>query len=310
MINNTSTKKWKRLTEKKLDSQFKQKLIDGLNCSPMEANAVVETMHEIYDNYLKNSGGLEPGQMPMTVVSASASPNEALSECEKVKVVLTLWNDNKDSKVKKDGGTPALRRHRLLRLCREAYQQGGLLTVEDLANRILNCGERTLSRDLQYLRREGIVPPLRSTVKDMGRAISHRELIIAKWLMGKEYSEIAQDTYHSVDSVQNYVSKFKRTIALTEEGFDQDAIAFLIKISPALVESMQQLYKEQKAVSHRQEELQTCAKKKFFKQTKDKKNEKKRKRKKISFRSATFFERTDKNLFPKRATQTFRTTNA
>ena len=62
----------------------------------------------------------------------------------------------------------------------EAFQQGGLLTVEDLAHRLLNCGERTISRDLAELESEGILLPLRSMIKDMGRALSHRELIIAQ----------------------------------------------------------------------------------------------------------------------------------
>ena len=67
----------------------------------------------------------------------------------------------------------------------EAFQQGGLLTVEDLANRLLNCGQRTLSRDLKALKARQITLPLRSTIKDMGRAISHRTLIVQQWLQEK-----------------------------------------------------------------------------------------------------------------------------
>ena len=123
----------------------------------------------------------------------------------------------------------------------EAFQQGGLLTVEDLANRLLNCGQRTLSRDLDVLRREGVVLPLRSMIKDMGRSISHRSLIVKEWLMGNEYSEISFRTNHSIPAVQNYISKFKRVIALSEEGYDRHAVAFLVKLSAPLVESYHNL---------------------------------------------------------------------
>lgn len=143
----------------------------------------------------------------------------------------------------------------------EAFQQGGLLTLEDLANRLFNCGQRTLSRDLDILRREGVVLPLRSTIKDMGRSISHRSLIIEHWLLGKEYSEISRDTHHSVPSVQNYVSKFKRVIALTEEGYDVHTIAFLVKISASLAESYHTLYQSVKMVPHRRKELRSFLKK-------------------------------------------------
>jgi hypothetical protein len=67
------------------------------------------------------------------------------------------------------------------RICIEAFQQGGLLTIEDLANRLFNCGQLTLSRDLETFRQQGIVLPLRSTIKNMGRSITHRSLIIQKF---------------------------------------------------------------------------------------------------------------------------------
>ena len=143
----------------------------------------------------------------------------------------------------------------------EAFQQGGLLTIEDLANRVLNCGQRTLSRDLEVLRHQGVVLPLRSTIKDMGRSISHRYLIIEHWLKGKEYSEIARSTHHSVPSIQNYVSKFKRVIALTQEGYEIHTLAFLINLSSSLVETYHQLYQDAKIAPHRRLELESFLKK-------------------------------------------------
>ena len=50
----------------------------------------------------------------------------------------------------------------------------------------------------------------------MGRAISHRTLIIKEWLLGKEYSDIARKSNHSVDAVANYIGKFKRVVCLAK----------------------------------------------------------------------------------------------
>jgi DNA-directed RNA polymerase specialized sigma24 family protein len=55
---------------------------------------------------------------------------------------------------------------------------------------------------------------LRSTIKDMGRSISHRAMIVEQWLKGKEYSEISRNTHHSVAAVKNYIQKFKRVVGL------------------------------------------------------------------------------------------------
>ena len=48
-------------------------------------------------------------------------------------------------------GTVALRQRRIERIAQKALDQGALLTAEDLAFRIFNCGLRIISRDLQAL---------------------------------------------------------------------------------------------------------------------------------------------------------------
>jgi hypothetical protein len=261
MINNSSLKKWERLGQKHLDQQFRHEIAEGLQCSPFEASAVMDTVYRVYAPYFETSGTLKPGQILFQVVSVEAPANKPLSECQQVTVTLTLDGGTEDLEVRKKEGVPGLRRHRIERMCTEAFQQGGLLTVEDLANRLLNCGQRTLTRDLQVFWRKGIAVALRSTIKDMGRSISHRELIIEQWLKGKEYSEISGDTHHSVSAVQNYVSKFKRVIALAQEGYDVHTIAFLVKLSAPLVESYHTLYQTVPMVPHRRTELESFLKK-------------------------------------------------
>lgn len=145
-------------------------------------------------------------------------------------------------------------------MCQEAFQQGGLLTLEDLAN-LFNCGVRTLVNDLAVLRKKNIVPPLRSTTKDMGRAITHRRLIITLWLQGFEYSEIARKASHSVDSVANYVDKFKRCAALFSSGFDVHAVALMVKLSTPLTQEFQQIQANTEGVPHRLRELEELLKK-------------------------------------------------
>jgi len=69
----------------------------------------------------------------------------------------------------------ALRRRQIVRMAQEALDQGALLTAEDFAFRIFNCGLRTISRDLQALAEEDITVPLRSQQRDIGRAITLTE---------------------------------------------------------------------------------------------------------------------------------------
>ena len=261
MINNTSLQKWNRLAQKQLDQQFVNEIRTGLQCSPFEASAILEAVYKVYAPYFETSGTLKTGQLLFPVVAIETPANTPLAESKQVTVTLTLDAGEEDLRIREKEGVTGLRCHRIERLAHEAFQQGGLLTVEDIANRLLNCGQRTLSRDLKTLKARQITLPLRSTIKDMGRAISHRTLIVQQWLQGKEYTQISKNTFHSIPSVKNYISKFKRVIALTQEGFEIHEISFLVKIAPSLAEEYCQLYQTAPAVPHRQRELESFFKK-------------------------------------------------
>jgi hypothetical protein len=261
MINNSSLQKWDRLKQKQLDTLFVNSLIQGMNCSNFEAMAILNQVYEIYQPFFDNSATMKSGQVLFEVVSVENSPKLPLSECKLARVILTIDAGEEDLTVREQEGVTGLRRHRLERICNEAFQQGGLLTVEDIANRLLNCGERTVCRDIAHFKEQNITLPLRSTIKDMGKAITHRVMIVKQWLQGKEYSEISLNTHHSVKSVANYVEKFKRIICLAKDNYEINAIAFFVKLSPSLTQQYYQLYADGKIAPHRELELDELLKK-------------------------------------------------
>jgi hypothetical protein len=204
---------------------------------------------------------MKPGQILFEVVSVENSAKEKISDCQMKTVVLTLDAGDDDLTVRQQKGVIGLRRYRMQRIATEAFQQGGLLTVEDIANRLLNCGERTVTRDIRVFKMEGICLPLRSTVKDMGRAISHREMIVKRWLLGMEFSEISRQTNHSIEAIANYVDKFKRVICLAKDNHEISTVAFLVKISVGLAQQYYDLYQNLKIVPCREKEMDDIIKK-------------------------------------------------
>jgi hypothetical protein len=261
MINNSSLQKWDRLRQKQLSQQFLYEVINGLNCSRFEAQAILDTVYRVFRPYYETSGVLKPGQLYFEVVSQKAPPNLSLKECPLVTVVITLDAGDEDLAIRERSGVTALRRYRLDRISREAFQQGGLLTVEDLANRLFNCGERTICRDLVALRKRNIILPLRSQIKDMGRSVTHRVVIVEHWLQGKDYTQIARTTCHSVSAVHHYIEKFQRTIALAQEGYDVNSIGFLVRLSPQLVAEYVRIHNKAKIIDFRAKELEAFLKK-------------------------------------------------
>jgi len=261
MLNNSSLQKWDRLKQKQLDTQFINSLIQGMNCSMFEAKAIMNCVYEAYQPFFDNASAMRPGQVLFEAVSIENGAQTKLSDCKMVSVILTLDAGAEDLEIRKHQGVIGLRRHRFQRIANEAFQQGGLLTVEDIANRLLNCGEKTLGRDLSALKERNIVLPLRSTVIDIGRSITHRSLIVKEWLLGREYSDIARRTNHSIDAVANYVDKFKRVVCLAKDNHEIKTIAFLVKLSIPLAEEYYKIYRNCPMVNHRKEELETLIKK-------------------------------------------------
>jgi len=261
MINNTSLQKWDRLKQKQLDTQFINQLKAGMNCSMFEAKAILNVVYDVYQPFFDNSASMKPGQILFEVVTIENSPKTKLRDCQMKTVVLTLDVGEQDLETRRENDVPALRRYRIERICNEAFQQGGLLTVEDLAYRLLNCGQRTIIRDIKALKEQGIILPLRSTIKDMGRAVSHRKLIVELWLQGKEFSQIARATNHSIEAIANYVDKFKRVVCLAKDNHEIKTIAFLVKISSALAREYYQLFQSADIVCHRKQELDELIKK-------------------------------------------------
>ena len=63
----------------------------------------------------------QPGQVSLQVVSLEAPPGPPLRQSSQRLVTLTLEDPATDLPVRKKGGVTALRRHRLVRVCCEAF---------------------------------------------------------------------------------------------------------------------------------------------------------------------------------------------
>lgn len=256
MINNSARDLWDRLHNKSLNQQFVNRLQEGLNCSPFEATAILDSVYEVFRPAMVSDEQQDLGQIHLLCTGIENSSSKPLEQAQMVRVRLTLDGGTEDVEIRRNQGIIALRQHRMERMAHQAYQQGGLLTLEDFAYRIFNCGTRTLIRDMKAFRRRSIVLPLRSTIKDMGRGISHRSLIIRHWLEGKEYEAISKAAHHTPRAIANYINKFKRCIWLAHQGFDTHTIGFLVGLSPKLAAHYWKLYTELPAAEHRQRQLQ------------------------------------------------------
>lgn len=246
-VPNLKGNRQKRLENKTLDSQFLTEVQEGMNCSPFEANAILEIVKEVYFPFLDESAVMAPpGKITLIAVGADEPAGKPVADCEKVTVCLTLHRGPNDDQILDLQGPTAFRRSRIPELCQQALSQGALLTREDLAAHVFFVSPRTISRDLAFLRKEqpGTPVPLRSIIQDIGPMLTHRVEIVRLALQGKTMSEIRDITNHSPAAISNYVSTFTRCAQLAEKKMKVEQIAFLLRRSVSLTRNYLELFEQ------------------------------------------------------------------
>jgi hypothetical protein len=246
-IRNRSKELLDRLNCKTLEDRFRRELCQGLNCSPFEAEAVLQVVEEVFFPILdQHQPELPPGRISLVLVAADEPAGKPVADCQKQSVCLTVHRGGQDDVIIEKEGTAAFRQARIPDLCQEALSQGGLLTCEDLAYRIFFVSTRTITRDLATLRNDpsqGPIP-LRSIKHDIGPVLTHRVEIVRLSLEGKTTSQICRIVHHSPQAVSNYLGTFSRVAQLQQNGMQVGQIAFLLRRGKRLIEQYLQLLVE------------------------------------------------------------------
>ena len=111
--------------------------------------------NQIKNHFLKHAElNLTSGQMQYLAIDDREPAGKPVSLCKKVSVALTVHDADEDLNVYKKSGLRGLRQHKLLRITKEAIEQGALLSFEDIAF-ILTSSVVTIKRDMAHMRRQG-----------------------------------------------------------------------------------------------------------------------------------------------------------
>jgi predicted transcriptional regulator len=126
--------------------------------------------------------------------------------------------------------------HRFARWCQDAYHQGAVLTLFDLSL-LSGLGEGQVGYLLrQYQQEHQTTLPLRGTVHDVGRTVSHKAEVIRRFLRGQSPADIARELNHTQSAVDIYLTDYEVTRKLVQK--------FPIKEIPAISRRSVSLVKE------------------------------------------------------------------
>lgn len=228
-----------RLKSKDARDAIIQKLAADFNLTPIIAEAYFQQFSFYFEQHANIS--LSTGEVAYEAVAAQEPAGKHIRLTRKVTVRLKLIDFNTDLEALANYGLAGLRRHRLARITRQAYDQYALLSYEDLAM-ILTTSPATVRRDVQHLRRQGQFIMTRGTKHDMGPGLSHKTIILDLYFNGYTFSEIERKTNHSETSVKRYLADFIQVASLYRQHFTENQIRLIAKKSNRLVREYIQLF--------------------------------------------------------------------
>jgi biotin operon repressor len=228
-----------RLKSKEARAAIIQKLATDFNLTPIIAEAFYQQFSLYFEEHANVA--LSTGEVAYEAVAAEEPAGKHIRLTRKVTVRLKLIDFNSDLEALASYGLAGLRRHRLARLTRQAYDQGALLSYEDLAM-LLTTSPATVRRDVQHLRRQGQFIMTRGTKHDMGPGLSHKTIILDLYFKGYTFTDIELKTNHSETSVKRYLADFLQVAALYRQTFSPNQIRLIARKSDRLVREYIQLY--------------------------------------------------------------------
>jgi len=211
------------------DYQF----IAGDKIQEMFANDLLEVVNKSYRDPWK----LEVGQILWSGAKASEKPNYGKNskKTPMTHVVLTLVS-GEDLEMRKAGYSDReIMETKIARLFKEAYEQEALLTHSDIAH-ILHISTGTVSKQTKaYMERTGEILPTRGIIHDIGRAMTHKGIILNLYRKGYQTPDIARMTNHTQEACDRYIKAYKKVEKLSKT-MKSEEIAQILGMGKSLVE--------------------------------------------------------------------------
>ena len=230
-----------RLKSKNARAAIIQKISADFNLMPLVAEAYYKQISTYFEQHANVH--LTSGQICYEAVAAEEPAGKHIALAKKVSTQLTLNDVQGDLEVLATYGLAGLRRHRILRLTKETYDQDALLSYEDLAV-LLTTSPATVKRDIRHLKQEGYFVMTRGAKHDMGPGTSHKTQILELYFKAYTFTEIEQKTNHSERSVYRYLRDFTQVATLHHQGFPHAQIRLITHLSDRLIREYLSLYKE------------------------------------------------------------------
>lgn len=113
----------------------------------------------------------------------------------------------------------------IARIIREAYHQGGILSMRDIGLLLLRAPSTISVMRQRYEKNHHCTLPHTGTLHDMGSCVSHKRTILTKVILEKkDPADVARETHHTQEAVDRYLKDYHRVKIGYQQNPDLDYI--------------------------------------------------------------------------------------
>jgi hypothetical protein len=217
---------------------------------PNIRSTIAEELMAIFNSNNREIQTIKPGQILWNAVHKDTRADSHNRKF--VPVVLTIVADEDISNLENKKAISENRQRIIARITQEAYVQGALLSMRDIAL-LLATDDSSITRIRQkYELKNSCSLPQTGTLHDMGSCITHKYQIVFKYVVEKKDPIIiAKETNHTLRAVDHYLKDFNRVKLLYQDSkppqYIKAATALPIHVIKQYVDIINQYVKERNA---------------------------------------------------------------
>ena len=212
----------------------------GFLGGPAVIKLIVNRISDLVEEYYPRKERLHFGQMLWFAIDKDEKKNhqKGMKTLKLKPVILSLVTPSDIQDYINNVKQKNMIKKVIARLHNESFEQHGVLAEHDTAI-ILHRSTSTISQNfIEYQKETGKILPSRGTIHDLGNAITHKEIIVRKYLTeGKESPMISREVDHSIVASDRYIKHSNQVDAALRNGVPTDEIPHVTGLSKRLVDA-------------------------------------------------------------------------
>jgi DNA-binding CsgD family transcriptional regulator len=210
---------------------------------PVTAANVADELIRIFEDNNPQKERLKHGQMLWNALDKNTRGDASRRKYKSV--ILSVVTDEDIALFEQGKSIREIRKQVIARIMKETFRQGGILSSRDISL-ILATGYSEISHArIQYETEHQTVLPHPGVLHDMGSTITHKQMIVHKYVVEKKATHIiALETNHSQRAVDHYIRDYNRVKTLLDDHKDTEFIHMATQIAKPVIAQYQAIFNQ------------------------------------------------------------------